>query len=153
MGDLGVHFLLNLQAASESIHHARKLGDSHHPAVGQIAHMDPSDDGRQMMLAMGFKTDVLEDHHVVIARHFLEGAGEIGFRILVIAREPIFESARHSGWRVGQAFAIGIIARPAEHGADGRFGFLAAGTVGHGFGARRAEIDLIHGLSGAMRKD
>ena len=60
MGDLGVHLLLDLQAAGKGIHHARQLGNAHHLVVGQIADMGTADDGREMMLAMGFETDVLE---------------------------------------------------------------------------------------------
>ena len=45
--------------------------------------------GRQMMLAMALEADVLEDHHVVIAFDFLEGALEIFLRILAIAGKPV----------------------------------------------------------------
>ena len=55
--------------------------------------MGAADDRRQMMLAMGFEADVLQDHHVVIAFDFLEGAREIFFRVLAIAGEPVLEGA------------------------------------------------------------
>jgi hypothetical protein len=57
-----------------------------------------------MMLAMGFETDVLEDHHIVIAFDLLEGAGEIVFGVLAITGEPVLERLGDAGGGVLQAF-------------------------------------------------
>ena len=64
-----------------------------------------ADDRHDVMLAMALEPDVFQDHHVVIAFDFLEGALEIVLRVLVIAAEPVLERLRHALGGVQQALA------------------------------------------------
>ena len=66
------------------------------------------------MLAVGLEWDVLEQHDLVIAANFLEGSAEMDRRILGISL-GIFEPRPRNPFRcIEQAFAIGIVACPAN---------------------------------------
>ena len=67
-----------------------------------------------MMLAMGLDVDIPQDNHVVIARYIFEDTGEDLFRVLVITPEPFLIGIHHAFWRIAQAFAVRIIARPRD---------------------------------------
>ena len=54
--------------------------------------MRATDDWRKMMLAMRFEPDIPQDHHLVIALHFFEGALQKRHRIVRVAGKPILVS-------------------------------------------------------------
>ena len=81
------------------------------------------------MLAVGFQPDIAQDDHLVIALDLLEGAFEELHRVFPIAGEPFFKGARHTGRRVQQAFAFGVVTGPTKQGA---YGLLGIGAVGGG---------------------
>ena len=85
-----------------------------------------------MMLAMRFEADVTQDDHLVIASRLLEGAFENRDRVLAIAGEPFLVGAHDTLRRAKQTLAIGIVPRPAQQRAHGRFGFLAGRLGGDG---------------------
>src|SRR5580692_11579061 len=103
--------------------------------------MHAADDRREVMLAMGLEADVAQHDDLVIAAGLLEGALEVFARIVVVAGEPFLVGARHARRRGAKALTVGVVAGPADQGADrglglgarrpgrtGRFGARAFGT-------------------------
>ena len=125
-GDLGGHALLDLQTAGIEIDHPGQLADTDHAPARQIG---DADDRRHVMLAMGFETDIAQQHDILIAFDLVEGALENILGVQLVAAEILFEGADHAGRRVVQALASGIVAGPTQQGAHGRFGFGAARPI------------------------
>jgi hypothetical protein len=80
--------------------------------------------------------NVLDEHDVVIAGDFLEGAAEFFFGVLPIAREQLLVGLDHALGGVEQAFPGHVIANPAQQRANGFFGF-GLGRAGCRFLARK----------------
>src|SRR5690606_23976599 len=141
LGDLRGHLLLDLEAPRIGLDHARELADAHHLAIGQVADVSTADDRRHVVFAVAFELDVAQHDHLVVAADLLEGALEVLARVLAIAAEPVAVGIDHALGRVEQAFARGIIAGPAQQGADGGLGLVAVHAValfvriGHGLGS------------------
>src|SRR5687767_9646057 len=77
-----------------------------------------------MMLAMRLERNVLEEHDLVIAADLLEGPGKVDRGVLFIAAGILLPCSSDALWRVGQPFAVGVVAGPADQRAD-RVGDLA----------------------------
>src|SRR6202045_2420689 len=99
--------------------------------------MHATDDRREVMLAMGLEGEISRPHGLVIAAGLLEGALEIIARVVVVPGEPFLVGARHPRRRGAKPFAVGIVAGPADQGADRARG-LGARLPGRpgGFGTR-----------------
>src|SRR5580658_346417 len=80
--------------------------------------MHAADDRREVMLAMGLEADVAQHDDLVVAAGLLEGALEVFARVVVVAGEPFLVGARHPRRRGAKPFAVGIVAGPADQGAD-----------------------------------
>jgi magnesium chelatase family protein len=113
-GDLGGHFLLDLQAAGIDLDQPRQLRNPDHAVARQIADMHPADDRRQVMLAMRFEADVAQHHDFVIAAGFLKGAFKIVARIVLVTGEPFLVGAHDPRRGGNKALALGIVTRPAD---------------------------------------
>jgi hypothetical protein len=74
-----------------------------------------------MMLAVRLEWDVLEQHNLVVAADFMENTREVIGRIFEVALAIFLPRARNALGRIEQAFALGIVACPAEDGAHGLF--------------------------------
>src|SRR5580704_1434176 len=113
--------------------------------------MHAADDRREVMLAMGLEADVAQHDDLVIAAGLLECALEVLARIVLVAGEPFFVGACYPRRRGTQPFAVGIVAGPADQGADrglglgarwpGRPGRLGART----FGTRHFSHSVVSG--------
>ena len=117
-GDFRRQPFLDLQPPRETVQHARQLGNAHDMVARQIGDRRLADDRRHVMLAMRLERDVLQQHDLVIAAHFLENSRQMDRRILAVALAIFLPRARHALGRVEQAFAAGIVAGPAEQRAD-----------------------------------
>src|SRR3546814_994907 len=58
----------------------------------------------------------LQQHDLVIRLHLLEGAREDVGGIIEIAAEQLLVGPHHPGRRVGETFAVGILANPLDQG-------------------------------------
>jgi hypothetical protein len=74
ISNLGAHGLLRLETPTENINDTRDLGYANDTPVGHIGYMCYSLDRDNVMFAMGLYTDVLEQHHLIIAPNFLKRA-------------------------------------------------------------------------------
>ncbi len=90
--------------------------------------------GRHVVLAVALEADAAQHDHLVVAFGLLEGLGQDRLGVLAVAREIFLIGARHARRRLGEPVAVGVIARPADDGAEGRLDFGAAGAN-----------DLVHG--------
>ena len=115
--DLGGHLLLNLQPPRIDFDQPRQFGNADDAVARQIADMHASDDRRQMVLAKRLEADVAQHDDFVVAAGLLEGALEIFARIVVIAGEPFLIGAGDARRRGQQAFAVRIVAGPADERA------------------------------------
>src|SRR6202034_2688598 len=104
-----------------------------------------------VVLAMGLEADVAQHDDLVIAAGLLEGALEIFARVVVVAGEPFLIGARHARRRSAQPLAVGIVAGPADQGADRGLGLGARrlgqpGRLGaRAFGTRHFSHSVISG--------
>src|SRR6478672_3332161 len=71
-----------------------------------------------MVLAMRLERNVLEQHDLVVTADLLEGAAEMHRRVFRIAVGIFAPRARHPSRSVEQAFAVGIVASPADQRPD-----------------------------------
>ena len=131
VGDLRGQRLLRLQALRETVENARQLRNADDAPVGHVGDMRHAQNGHHVMLAMAFHADRAQHHHVVIALDLLEGAGEHGGGVLVIAGAEFFPGAHNTARRADQPFARDILADPAKDGLDGGFR-LVSGRAGTG---------------------
>jgi hypothetical protein len=74
VSNLGAHGFLRLETPTENINDTRDLGYADDPSIRHVGHMRYSLNWDNVMFAMGLYTDVLEQHHLIIAPHFLERA-------------------------------------------------------------------------------
>ena len=130
VGDFRCHFFLNLQATAKTLNHAGQLGNAHDAIGRQIGHMGATDDRQHVVFAVRDETDVLQDHQFVITADLFEGALQIFARVGMIALKQLAIGFGHALWRVQQAFAVGIVARPADQGTDGGFGLFLRDALG-----------------------
>ena len=133
VGDLRGQPLLDLQAPGEAVEHARQLADSDHLVARQIGDRRLADDRRHMMLAMRLERDVLQQHDLVIAADLLEGPGEVDRRVLGIAAGIFAPGPRHALRRVEQAFAVGVVAGPADQVRTASADLAGDVDLGRGF--------------------
>src|SRR5260370_20638832 len=87
--------------------------------------MHEADDRREVRLAMGLEADVAQPHDLVIAAGLLEGALEVFARVVVVAGEPFLVGARHARRGGAKPLAVGVVAGPADQGADRALGLGA----------------------------
>src|SRR5437763_5683978 len=125
LGDLGGHFLLDLEPLGIDVNEPNELGNANNTIARKIADMHAADDWCDMVLAMGFKPNVAQQHDLVIARYLFEGPLQILLRVLEIAREPFFVRPHHARRRPNETLALRIVPGPATEGAYGGFGFDA----------------------------
>lgn len=85
-----------------------------------------------MVLAMALDADVAQQHHLVIAIGFFEGAAQDFLGIFAIAGEELLIGPHDARRCVDQPFPVRIIAGPAQQRANSSLGFLAGGTAGVG---------------------
>src|SRR5262249_21384961 len=76
------------------------------------------DDGRDVVFAMTLETNVAQNHHLVIAVDLFERLLQDLGGILAIAGKELLHRANDPRRRFDQAFAAGLIGRPADDGAD-----------------------------------
>src|SRR5690606_14774588 len=126
--DLRGHLLLNLQPLAVNLDDAGQLADADDAVGRDVGHMRLADDGRDVMLAMGFEADVAQDDHLVITFDLLEGARQHVRRILIVSGEPVLPGANHTARRVEEAVPVGIVSGPSEQSPDGGLRLLAART-------------------------
>src|ERR1700741_2740238 len=101
--------------------------------------MGPSNDRREVVLAVGLKRYVAQHDHFVIARNLVECSAEIVARLLGIAREPFFIGAGDASRGSLQSLTIRVVAGPANEGADGILG-LGTGRPVEGRRPRRLGV-------------
>src|SRR5436309_2744687 len=82
-----------------------------------------------MVLAMRLERDALQEDDLVIAADLLKGAAEVDRRVLLIALGIFLPRPGNAAGRVEQAFAVRIIAGPADQRFD-RFGDIARNIAG-----------------------
>ena len=87
--------------------------------------MHLADDRRDVVLAMQFEADVLQRDDLVVTIGFLEGALQQRYRIHAIAAEELLVGAHDAVGSAEQPFAAGVVAGPAQQGANRVQGFLA----------------------------
>jgi hypothetical protein len=58
VGDLGCHAFLDLEALCIDLHHPDKLANADDSMIGKIGYMSLSDNRREVVLTVGFETDV-----------------------------------------------------------------------------------------------
>jgi hypothetical protein len=71
------HFFLNLKTFRVDIDEACKLRNSNDSIPGQIANVNASDDRRHVVLAVGFKSDISQQHDFVVPTHLFEGSVQV----------------------------------------------------------------------------
>ncbi|MNS78674.1 hypothetical protein D3C72_1122990 [compost metagenome] len=123
VGDVRGHLFLNLQAPRKAAHHAGQLGDADHAIGRQVADVGHADDRQHVVFAEADEADVLQHDQFVVAADLLEGLLQIFARLDLIALEQLAIGLGHPLGRFHQTFAVGIVARPLDQGADGGFGF------------------------------
>jgi hypothetical protein len=85
--DFGGHFFLNLKPFCINVDETSQLRNSNNSIARKIADMNAADDRRDMVLAMGFESDIAQYHDLVVATHFFECPLQIFARIFKIARK------------------------------------------------------------------
>src|SRR6476661_4378505 len=118
VGDLRGQPLLDLEAPSEAVQHARELADADDAVLRQVGDRRLADDRRHVVLAMRLERDVLEEHDLVIAAHLFEGAAEVSGGVLFIATGIFTPGAGHAARRIQQSLTIWIVAGPADKSPD-----------------------------------
>src|SRR5207248_2740512 len=111
--------------ARVAVDHARELADAHHLAAGEVADVHASAHRRHAVLAVRLGRDVAQHDHLVVAADFLEGAPEVRGRIDPVARKPVEVGVDDPVRGIAQAFAVGILARPAQERAHRLLGRAA----------------------------
>jgi hypothetical protein len=101
---------------------------ANHTVVRQIGDVGLSDKRHHMMLAVGAERNVANKDYIVIAADFLEGLGQDGARVHVIAGEELAVSLCNASRCFKEALAIWVIASPGQKGFDRGFGFFTSGT-------------------------
>ena len=81
-----------------------------------------------MVLAVGFKSDISQQHFIV-PTHLFEGSLQVLSWILEIPSKPLFVGAHDAGGSSEQSFTIRVIARPTNESAYGIFCRLARGSL------------------------
>ena len=130
VGDLRRHLLLDLQPLGVRLDDARELGDADDAPVGDIGDPGAPDDRGEVMLAVALEADAAQHDHLVVAFGLREGLGQDLLRVLVIAAKVFLVGARHARGRLDEAVAVGIVAGPADDGADRGLDLGAAGAGG-----------------------
>src|SRR5918993_778905 len=110
--------LLHLEPPGKAVKHARELADPHHLVARQVSDRRPADDRGHVVLAMALERNVLQQHDLVIAADLVEGPAEVDRRVLLVAASIFLPRLGNTPRRIEQAFAVGIVARPADEGAD-----------------------------------
>ena len=72
--------------------------------------MHTSDDRRHVVLAVGFKSDISQQHDLVVPTHLFEGSLQVLLWVLEISRKPLFVGTHNASGSSDQSFAIGVIA-------------------------------------------
>ena len=111
------HALLNLEAVREAVHHAGYFAQACHLSVGDVRHMHLTIEGEHVMFAKGIEIDVTHDDHLPVVLVEL-GRVEYRHRVLLIATGEEGHCPRHASWGLEQAFALRILAKDIEYGAD-----------------------------------
>ncbi len=119
-GDLGGQALLHLQSPRIAVQYARELGDADDAVAGKVGDRRLSGDRRHMMLAMRLERDVAQQDDLVIAADLCKGARQVHRRILVITLAIIPPGTCDALRCVEQAFALRVLADPAEQRLDRR---------------------------------
>ena len=94
--------------------------------------MHAADDRRHMMLARAFQPDVAQQDDFVVAVGFLERAFEQGDGVDGITDEELLIGTGDARGGITQAFAVRVIAGPAQQDADRGFGLFARRRVFRG---------------------
>src|SRR5207302_1223321 len=86
-----------------------------------------ADDRRNVVLAMRFEADVLEDDHLVVTIDLVEGTLQQLDGIGFITAEEFLVGAHHAIRRAAQSLARRIVPGPSDERAYGGFRGLAVG--------------------------
>jgi hypothetical protein len=113
----------------EGIDHARNFRDADDAVPRQVADMYRTADRGHVVLAAGLEGDVAQDDDVVVSADLLEGPLEDLEGILLVAFEPLCIGPSHPSGRVNKPLPFGILAGPADQGADRLFRRIAAQAV------------------------
>src|SRR5207302_1332779 len=73
--------LLNLKAAREGVHNARKLAQAEYFILRQVGDVHFAEKRQQMVLAKAEEFDILDDHHLVVidrVERLVDELGNIG---------------------------------------------------------------------------
>lgn len=125
IGNLCGHLFLDLKTLGVDVNHARELADADDPTTRYISDPGSADDWSEVVLAMTFKWNAAQHHHLIVVFDLLECFLQDKCRILRVTREVLFEGARDACWRFGKPFPIGIVARPANYRSERGFNFAA----------------------------
>src|SRR5438105_15616849 len=90
--DFRRHFFLNLKTFRVDLDEACKLRNSDDPIPGQISNVNTSDNRRHVMLTVGFKLDVSQQHDLVVPTHLFKGS-------LQPSRKPLKRFRLKSGFK------------------------------------------------------
>src|SRR3546814_19348649 len=71
-----------------------------------------------VVLAVGLEADVAQQHHLVVALDFLEGALQQVDGVHCVAVEELVEGLHYALRRASEALAQGIVAGPADQRLD-----------------------------------
>jgi hypothetical protein len=129
LGDLHRHRLLGLQAAREHVHDAGELRQADDAGARVIGHVHDAVERQHVVLALGVERDVAHDDHVAVSLDLLEHTVEHLRRVLGVSGVEFLVGRGDPARRVAQALPLGVVAGPADQGADGGLGLLAARTV------------------------
>src|SRR6516162_11011285 len=87
-----------------------------------------ADERDHVVLAVGMQLDIAQHDDIIIARNFVEGAGQHVERALMIAGKKLIVGADHPLWGLAQAFARRIVAGIGYERADGLLRLLPRGA-------------------------
>src|SRR6476620_4990507 len=111
-----------------------------------------SDDRRHVMFAVRFKSDISQQHDLVVATHLFESSLQVLSWIVELSRKPFFIGAHNARRSSHQSFAVRVIARHTNERAHCILRLLARGSL-KGLCAARSQAffrrtvesyDLIH---------
>ena len=91
--------------------------------------MNSSNDRRHVVLAVGFKSDISQQHDLVVSTHLFEGSLQVLSWVLEISRKPLFIGAHNARRSAHQSFAVRVIARPTNQRAHCILRLLAWGSL------------------------
>jgi hypothetical protein len=116
-----------LKTLRVDIDKACQLRYSNNSIPGQIANVNTSDDRCHVVLAVGFKSDISQQHDLVVPTHLFEGSLQVLSWVREISGKPFLIGAHNARGSAHQSFPIRVIAAPTNQSAHSIFRRLARG--------------------------